>query len=149
MSMQTTYGGKQAGTYLAQRINSATPEELAAMLLEGAQRFLTQAAAAIRQGDIPARGRLVNRASLIMDELLSMLNAEDGGEVVDKLHGIYIWWIKEMFEGSRSGQPERLERVIRQMAAMRAGWEELGNTRNPAQIQAQAQPAFFMEGLVG
>jgi flagellar protein FliS len=153
--MQNGYGAKPANNYLAQRINGATPEELAALLLEGACRFLLQAAAAIRRKDIHERARLVNRVSLIMDELLSMLNPE-GGEVVDKLHGIYIWWIKELFEGSRNDQAERLEAIVRQMVAMRAGWEELSQNNRKAQVQdpgrqfaAPQQPGFTVEGLVG
>jgi flagellar protein FliS len=160
MNMQNGYGGKPANNYLAQRINGATAEELAALLLEGACRFLLQAAAAIRRKDIAERTRLVNRVSLIMDELLSMLNPE-GGEVVDKLHGIYIWWIKELFEAGRGNEPERLEAIVRQMVAMRAGWEELSQSNRQAQVQAQtqAQPTqftaepkqtgFSLQGLVG
>jgi len=53
----------------------------------------------------------VNRVSLIMDELVSMLNVEEGGDTVDKLHGIYIWWIKEIFDASRRMETERLERI--------------------------------------
>ena len=150
--MQTVYGGtqtggRQANNYLAQRINGATPEELAAMLLEGAQRFLTQAVAAIRKNNLPERSRLVNRVSLIMDELISMLNVEDGGDTVDKLHGIYIWWIKEIFEASRRMETERLERITRQMAAMRSGWEEMSTSRQT--LASQSAPAFSVQGLVG
>ena len=151
--MQNGYGGRQANNYLAQRINGATPEELAALLLEGACRFLHQAAAAIRRRDLPERGRLVNRVSLIMDELLSMLNSEEGGEVVDRLHGIYIWWIKELFDGARLDQPERLEVVARQMTAMRGGWEQLDARARQAAATAPAQApvssGFSVEGLVG
>jgi flagellar protein FliS len=152
MIMQTFYGGnqasgRQANNYLAQRINGATPEELAAMLLEGAQRFLTQAVGAIRKSNLPERARLVNRVSLIMDELVSMLNVEAGGDTVDKLHGIYIWWIKEIFDASRCMETERLERITRQMAAMRSGWEEVSLTRQSRQAQSAA--AFTVQGLVG
>jgi len=151
--MQNGYGGRQANNYLAQRINGATPEELTALLLEGACRFLHQAASAIRRRDRLERARLVNRVSLILDELLSMLNSEEGGEVVDRLHGIYIWWIKELFEGSRLDQPERLEAVARQMTAMRGGWEQLGARERQAAASVPAQAAvssgFSFEGLVG
>jgi len=162
--MQNGYGGgKQASNYLAQRINGATPEELAAMLLEGAVRFLHQAAAAIKRRDIPERARLVNRVSLILDELLSMLNSEEGGEVVDRLHGIYIWWIKELFDGARLNQPERLEAITRQMVAMRSGWEQLATKERQAKLRqgagapagaaaqasAPAPASFKVEGLVG
>ena len=145
--MQTGYGNRQVNAYLLQKINSATPEELAAMLLEGAQRFLRQAAAAIRDGNGQGHARLVNRASLIMDELLSMLNA-DGGELADRLHGIYVWWIKEMFEGSRSRQPEQLERVARQMGTIREGWEQLSVRTKGFQAPAPT-PGFSTQSMVG
>jgi len=77
--------------------------------------------------------------------------------VVDRLHGIYIWWIKELFDGARLDQPERLEVVARQMVALRGGWEQLSATARQAQVrQAAGSPAqaavssgFTVEGLVG
>jgi flagellar biosynthetic protein FliS len=143
--MYQAYGGKQANGYLAQKINSAGPEELAAMLLAGAERFLTQATAAIRRKDYMEKARLLTRASDIMQVLVSLLNPEGERELVNRLHGIYLWWIKEMFEGSRKDRPEQIEQVVRQMAALRSGWEELG----VRQVRLQATAAFTVEGLVG
>jgi flagellar biosynthetic protein FliS len=117
--MQNPYAAKQTGAYLAQRIDAASAEELAAMLLEGAERFLGQAATAIRRKDNMEKARLLNRAAKIMNHLLGMLNPEADRNVVDRLHGIYIWWIKEMFEGSRKNRPEQIETVIRQMDDLR------------------------------
>jgi len=144
--MQTGYGNNQARTYLAQRINSAGPEELAAMLLEGAQRFLTQAVAAIERKDYLAKGRLLDRTSQIMQRLLGMLNPEADRKLVDKLHGIYIWWIKEMFEGSRKDRPEQIRVVIAQMGEMRSAWEQVAARQ---QNLAPAASQFTVEGLVG
>lgn len=147
--MQMGYANRQVNAYLLQRINSASPEELAAMLLEGAQRFLRQAAESIRAGDAQAKATLVNRASLIMDELLNMLN-QDAGELAERLHGIYIWWIKEMFEASRKGEPEPLERVARQMGTIREGWEQLSARTKSFQPQAAAPGAGFApQSMVG
>ena len=67
--------------------------------------------------------------------------------LVDKLHGIYIWWIKEMFEGSRFNQPEQLEQVVRQMEAMREAWALLATRPQRMAVPEQAQ--FSLEGLVG
>ena len=74
-----------------------------------------------------------------------MLNPEAEPKLVNRLHGIYIWWIKEMFEGSRRNQPEQIELVVRQMAALRSGWEELSARR----VKAQAIAPLSVEGLVG
>jgi len=143
--MQNPYGGNQASSYLAQRINSASPEELAAMLLGGAERFLLQAVTAIQRNDIPEKARLLNRVSEIMQKLLGMLNPEGEPALVEQLHGIYIWWIKEMFEGSRKNRPETIESIVRQMAAMRSGWQELSSR----QVSATTPAQFTVEGLVG
>ena len=149
--MQAAYGGNQTRVYLAQRINSASAEELTAMLLEGAQRFLLEAVKAIQNKDLQAKARHLQRVSEIMQKLLGMLNPEADRALVDKLHGIYIWWIKEMFEGSRYNRSEQIERVVRQMGFMRQGWVELsargGATPDPSSNPSAAE--FTVEGLVG
>jgi flagellar biosynthetic protein FliS len=145
MTMNHGYGGNHANSYLAQRISNASPEELAGMLLGGAERFLTQAAAAVRSENHKEKARLLSRTSQIMQRLLAMLNPEADRQLVNRLHGIYIWWIKEMFEGSRRNRPEQIELVVRQMAALRGGWEELGTRR----VKAQAIAPLSVEGLVG
>ena len=78
--MNPSYGGAVANHYLAQQINGATPERLMFMLLEGAQRFLIQAVAAIRRRDIATRARMVNRVSSIVEDMRIRLNHEYGGE---------------------------------------------------------------------
>jgi len=148
--MQAPYGGNPTRLYLAQRINSASSEELVAMLLEGAQRFLLEAVKAIHAKDLRTKARHLQRVSEIMQKLLGMLNPEGDRALVDKLHGIYIWWIKEMFEGSRCNRPEQIEQVVRQMEAMRSGWAELA-ARQARDGQSEPRPAaaFSVEGLVG
>ncbi|MGA2080938.1 MAG: flagellar export chaperone FliS [Holophaga sp.] len=143
--MHPAYRGNQANTYLAQRINSASAEELAALLLGGAERFLTQGAAAIRRRDFREKARLVNRGSEIMNQLLGMLNQDADKQLVNRLRGLYVWWIKEMFEASRSDRADQIEQVVRQMSIVRSAWEELG--ARGASLPA-AVP-FPVEGLVG
>ena len=143
--MQPYFGGKPAQQYLTQRINGATPEQLVAMLLEGAQRFLSQAIQALRNRDIQTKARLVNRVSAIIEELAVRLNHEEGGEVVDNLTRIYEWWLKELFEASQKNQPERLEYIGRQMAEMKGTWDQV----SVRQQAARPAMAFTAEGLVG
>jgi flagellar biosynthetic protein FliS len=153
--MYPAYGGNQANTYLAQRINSASAEELAAMLLAGAERFLREAGAAIRRKDYMEKARLINRSSDIVQALVGLLNPDGEAQLVDRLHGIYVWWIKEMFEASMKDRPEQLDPVVKQMASLRGAWEELTARQARAQIPAQPQAAtapvgsFTVEGLVG
>jgi flagellar biosynthetic protein FliS len=115
------------------------------MLLEGAERFLHQAVAAMGRRDYTERGRLVNRACAIVRHLVTMINPEADHAVVKNLHGIYAWWIKETLQGSWKHQPERLERVAQQMTSLRATWEQV----RPAQSEQPMASDFSLEGLVG
>jgi flagellar biosynthetic protein FliS len=142
--MQNPYGRNQSENYLLQRINNASEEEVASMLLEAAERFLNQAVVAMRSKNLREKARMLQKVSLIMQRLLGMLNPEGDPALVKKLHGIYIWWVKEMFEGSRLNRPEQIERVVFQMDDMRRSWNLL-IAQKKASVTA---PAFSVEGLV-
>lgn len=146
--MQPGYGGNATEQYLAQRINGASAEQLVVMLLEGGQRFLGQAIAAMAKRDIPAKARLVNRVSAIIEELMVRLNHEEGGDLVANLSRLYEWWLNELFEGSQNNQSDRLERVHRQMGEVRASWEELQH-HHTSTTPTRETTALDPEGLVG
>ena len=142
--MNPNYGGTAANHYLVQQINGASPERLMFMLLEGAQKFLLQAIAAIQRRDIATRARMVNRVSSIVEELAVRLNHEEGGELVDNLTRLYDWWLKELFEASQRNQADRLQLIERQIADMKAAWAEVDQRQNAA-----GAPVLSPQGLVG
>ncbi len=143
--MNPNYGGSAANTYLIQQINGASPEHLMYMLLEGAQKFLLQAVAAMRRRDIATRARMVNRVSSIVEELAIRLNHEEGGELVENLTRIYDWWLKELFEASQKNQVERLEAIERQVGEMKLAWAEL----NQRQLTLNQPAISSPQGMVG
>ena len=145
--MQGYPGTKAADQYLAQRLEGASPEQLAAILLEGAQKYLNLVLAAMAANDIPGKARHANRVSDFILELSLRLNREDGGEVVDNLDRIYKWWMDELYEAARKNEPLRLESMRNQMNIMRNTWEELHRKKVLAQKPASA-PASMNE-MVG
>jgi len=132
--------------YLLQKIAGASREQLAAMLLEGAQRFVAQAIAAMGRRDIPTKARMVNKASAIVEELTVWLDLENGGELATNLARLYDWWLNELFEASQSNEPERLERIQRQMGELRESWEQAHLKQQPQQTPS---PSLGSEGVVG
>lgn len=117
--------GKATDQYLLQRIQAASPEQMAALLLEGGQRFINLTLVAIEQKNLTEQARCTNRVADIILELKERLNHQDGGEVVENLDRIYDWWINEVFDGAQNGQLERLKRVSALMGEMKETWEEL------------------------
>jgi flagellar protein FliS len=146
--MQGYAGGKATDQYLVQRIQGASPEQLVALLLEGGQRFATQALQAMKVKDLPNQARCVNRVADIIVELRERLNHEEGGELVENLIRIYDWWTNELFDGSMKGQPERLQRIVQQMGEFRVTWEELHRKKAGSGQPPKGGPAS-LDGLSG
>lgn len=144
------YGGTKATEqYLAQRVMGASQELLAAMLLEGAQKFLGLGMNAIKTRDYAAKTRNFCRTTDIVDELVSWLNMDEGSVVALNLARIFDWWLREIYEASMANDTARLERVSRQMGEIRSAWEEL-HRRNAASgaSKATGQPmASSLDGI--
>jgi len=144
--MQAYGGGNAADQYLVQRIQGATKEQLAAMLLEGAERFLNGAIQAMERHDIQAKARYVNRVSAIIEELTIWLDLESGGELAVNLARIYGWWINELFEGSQSNDTARLTRILQQMGDIRTAWQQRATQPPPG---ATPDGGGSLDGWVG
>jgi len=125
---------------LAQKVASASPEELVAMLLGAGQRFLGQASEAMRRKDHPAKWRALERVSAIIEELSSRLNMNDGGDLVVNLLRVYEWWNSELLKAEQNQEPERLDNVSHLMGELRETWERLHQTR----LSAGAAPSLQM-----
>jgi flagellar protein FliS len=124
---------------LARRIAEATPEQMVAMLLEAAQRFLGQAVQAMVRKDHAAKGQALSRVSEIIDELSSRLNRENGGEVADNLARIYNWWTCELVLASLQNEPEPFENIGRWMGELGESWEQAHQMRMPTTPSQGAQ----------
>lgn len=136
---------KASDLYLTQRVTGASPEQLAVILLEGAQRFLTLAALAITRKDYPAKAHALNKALAIIEELVLGLDFKNGGELAQNLLGLYNWWGREIMDAGSKLEPARLERVSRQMADLRQTLEQAPRERTGP----SGSTAFQAGNLVG
>lgn len=130
-------GKKAADEYLVKRIQGASAELLAAMLLEGSQRFLNLVLQAMQQRDLPNQAKYINRTADILVGLKEQLNHDAGGELVENLDRIYDWWTNELFDGAQKNQPARLQLVASQMGEMRETWEELHRRKTSGEAPPQ------------
>lgn len=137
---------KASDHYLVQRVMGASPEQLVALLLEGAQRFLGQAVLAMGRKDYAAKGFALNRTTAIVEELMVRLDMEHGGEVAVNLFRLYEWWGRELVEAGAALDQGRLERVSRQMGEIKGSWEQAHQQRVGA---APGSPEFKVKDLVG
>ena len=124
----TPYATAQ-NAYRDSAILTAPPERLVVMLYDGAHRFLFQAAAAMRAGDLVTVNAKLQRAEAIIAELRSTLNFEAGGEIAQRLEAIYAFCQRYLLEARLERDPERIERVIGLLGELREAWDQISSAR--------------------
>lgn len=136
---------KASDQYLTQRVMGASPEQLVALLLEGAQRFLAQATQALSRKDYATKGKALNRVSAIVEELSIRLDHEGGSDLAVNLLRLYDWWGREIVAAGAQLDVSRLERVSLQMGEMRQAWEQAYQAR----VGVAGKAGFQVGGMVG
>ena len=109
--------------YQQGQVSSADPVRIVVLLYEGAIRFIGQAQAA--WADPSARGTGLGRAHRIIAELLASLDYEQGGEIATNLDGLYHFALDEITRANVSGDPKRLDGVVKVLRELLSGWTSI------------------------
>ena len=110
--------------YLQQAVLTASPGQLVVMLYDGACRFLTQAAHALREGDRTRSHLRLRRAEAIIDELLVTLDME-AGDIATQLQAIYVFCRRHLHEARIEDDADKIQWVHDQLADLREAWAEI------------------------
>jgi flagellar protein FliS len=121
----SVYSPSRAVAYKEQSILTATPGQLVVMLYDGCLRFLFQAAHAMRDGDMAVSGNRLSRAEAIIDELLTTLDLEQGGEIASRLQGIYVFCSRHLMEARSERDADKIEKVSELLAELRESWAQV------------------------
>lgn len=130
-------------SYLQVATQTAPPGQLVLMLYEGAIRFLERALQGFSSDDPAEYNQTINnnvqRAQSILDELNGALNLERGGELADRLRGIYHYLDARLQESNLRKEPDGIEEVIRRLGVLRDAWREMLSQGGPAGTAAMPQ----------
>ena len=107
--------------YRESAVLTATPEQLVVMLYDGANRFLTQSAVAMREGRAGTAGEKLRRAEAIIDELLATLDLSVG-EVAERLQALYLFFKEHLMAARLRQDPAKVDEVARLMRELRSAW---------------------------
>jgi flagellar protein FliS len=108
-----------------ERLLEASPSQLVVMLYDEALKNLETAIAAVETGEIEKRCIAVNRAIEIVSHLYLTLDAEQGGEIAEKLGAIYAFVLTRLPRVNLRNDAEAAHEVIRLLQPMRESWREL------------------------
>jgi flagellar protein FliS len=110
--------------YQTSAVLTATPEQLVVMLYDGANRFLTQSAVAMRDGRVALAGEKLGRAERIIDELLATLDLSVG-EVAERLQALYLFFKDHLMAARLNQDASKVDEVARLMRELRSAWGQI------------------------
>jgi flagellar protein FliS len=113
--------------YRQSAVLTASPEQLVVMLYDGARRFLGQATAAMRAGDVETSHLKLRRAEAIISHLLETLDL-DQGEIAGRLQAIYLFCNRHLNEARIQRDPEKIEQINALLGELRSAWSTVANT---------------------
>lgn len=119
------YAAKAYKQYQRTQITSANQKTLIIMLYAGAIKFISEAKIKLQKNDIAGKGKAINRALNIVNELLASLNFEKGGEVAKKLSSLYFHINKQLIEANMNNQTQNLDHAISVLATLKEAWEKI------------------------
>ncbi len=130
--------------YLETQINTATPQRLRLMLIDGALRRAKEASQAWAGPDPDAAREPLSRCRSIVAELIAGIRS-GSSSLADQVLGIYLFLFQELTEVQLRIDVARVEGVIRVLEEERTTWQEvcLTLTDRPEETHIDATPEIF------
>ena len=111
--------------YRSSSVMTASPGQLVVMLYDGAGRFLRQAELAAEEGAWRHALDRLDKADAIVDELLVTLDKDQGGQIAERLTGIYVFCKRLLIEARLERDVERIRKTASLLADLRDAWAEI------------------------
>lgn len=128
-AMYTTSASRSANVYARQaaatRVAAATPHELIAMLFDGLQQSLLAAKGAIERGDVAGKGAAIGKAVRILDEGLRAALDPQGGELTERLQGLYDYGLRRLTEANLRNDADIIEEVRSLLEPVADAWNQI------------------------
>jgi flagellar protein FliS len=104
-------------------VAAASPHKLIVMLLDGAQIAIANALQYMRASDIPAKGKAISKAILIIDGgLRASLDKKVGGEIAANLDGLYEYMSNRLLMANLQNDAGMLDEVRNLLLDIRSAW---------------------------
>ncbi len=118
----TVYHQNKSADYLAQKINSARPEELTLMLYEGLVKFIKQGQLFIESKDVASAHRVITRGQAIIDELSGTLDMTY--DVSKGLSALYAYIQEKLVDANIKKEKAFLDEALPICEEIRDTWKE-------------------------
>ena len=110
--------------YIANRVNTASREQLLLITYEIGVKACRNAETALVSGSTEEANRNIQKAQDVLRELMVTLNMETGGEVAEGLMKLYDFMYLLLVEANVRKEPEKVSVVRGMLEELKGTWEE-------------------------
>ncbi|HEB68533.1 MAG TPA: flagellar export chaperone FliS [Desulfobulbus sp.] len=110
--------------YLANQVNTASPEQLMLMLYDGAVRFAALAIKAIEENDPEKRATYINKTYAILSEFSATLDYDQDAQLAENLDALYSYMQQQLMNASLKNDPEPVKEVKTMLSDLRQTWAQ-------------------------
>ena len=106
---------------------SASPHQLIAMLYEGAQKQIKAASLHMENGNVAEKGKAISKAlDIVNSGLLAALDKEKGGEIAERLEGLYNYISSLLLSANAQNDVAKLNEAAALLENIGSAWKEIG-----------------------
>lgn len=98
---------------------------LIVLLYEGAIKFLKLAIKEMEANNYEAKGRYINKAQDIINELNAVLDMDAGGAIASNLRKLYVFMNRRLCEANIKRDSQMIREVIGLMEEMNQSWKAI------------------------
>ncbi|MBF0540332.1 MAG: flagellar export chaperone FliS [Nitrospirae bacterium] len=111
-------------SYNAIEVSNSSPVDLVIKLYDGAVNFLSKAVLEIQDGK---KGQIdyINKTVAIIEELLSALKVDVGGEVALNLRELYVYMLMELTKANATNDTKSILKIQGLLKTLMDGWVEV------------------------
>ena len=114
-------------------VPAADAHRLVLMLFEGALSAMADARIQLISGNIPERGKAISKAIAIVEEgLRGSLDTDKGGQIAERLDGLYEYIGKRLLEANLRGDAKPLDEASALLSEIHNAWTQI----RPGQAEA-------------
>ena len=111
--------------YQDNAVTTQSRGRLIVLLYEGAIKFMKLAVREIEANNYEAKGRYINKAQDIINELNAVLDMDAGGEIASNLRRLYMFMARRLSEANIKRDPQMIREVISLMEELGQSWKAI------------------------
>ena len=111
--------------YQAANVGTSDRLRLVILCYEGAIASAARALDEMKKGNVAEKGVYLSKATAIVSELMSSLDKEQGGEIAERLEGLYLFVLNSFSQSNLKNDPALIESSIVVLKELKEGWVAL------------------------